>query len=198
MVKAILFDLDGVLVDSIEAWFKLFNESLKHFRKKEFTWKKFLDKVWGGPIERDAKEFFGRPVEDIRKFYFDNFNEFKRNVKLFPNAIEVLKELRKRNLKIGLVTNTPRKQANKLLEHLKLAEYFDAIVGGDEVKNGKPAPDMIFEASKRMGINPIEAVLIGDTTKDIQSCKNAGCLSIGFRIDGDKRINNLKELMEVI
>ena len=66
--------MDGVLIDSLEAWFELFNKALKYFGKEEFIWKQFLDKVWGGPIERDAEEFFGKSVDELKKFYFDNFD----------------------------------------------------------------------------------------------------------------------------
>jgi pyrophosphatase PpaX len=191
MIKAVLFDMDGVLVDSIGAWFKLFNKTLKHFGKEEMTMNGFLDKVWGGPIEKDAEEFFGKSIDEIKKFYFDNF---KKNLKLFPHARETLKELRNKGLKLGLVTNTPIKQTYKLLEDLKLREYFDVVVGGDEVRNGKPAPDIILEACKRLKIEPKDALMIGDTPMDMMSCKNAGCFFVGFKTDGDERIDDLNEL----
>lgn len=198
MIKAVLFDMDGVLVDSIEAWFRLFNRTLKHFGKEEFEWEAFLNKVWGGPIERDAEEFFGKPLEDVKKFYFDNFDEFKKNLKLFPNAREILIKLKDKNLKLGLVTNTPQKQANKLIEYLKLGKYFDAVVGGDEVEHGKPAPDMILKACERLGVNPKETAVVGDTIMDMMSCKAAGCLPIGFKIDGIERVDDLIDVEKKI
>lgn len=198
MVKAVLFDMDGVLVDSLDAWFKLFNMSLKHFGKKEFTWNHFMDNVWGGPIERDAQEFFGKPVEEVIDFYYDNFDFFKKNLRLFPHTKETLKELKDMGLKLGLVTNTPGKQAHKLLDYLRLKKYFDVIVGGDEVKNGKPAPDIVFEACKRLNLDVKDAVLVGDTEMDMLSGKDAGCVSIGFRIQGDKRIDDLNELIKFL
>lgn len=198
MIQAILFDLDGVLVDSLEAWFKLFNKTLKHFGREEFTWQQFMQKVWGGPIERDAKEFFGTSVEDIKKFYFDNFDYFKENLKPFPNAKETLTKLKNKNLKLGLVTNTPRKQAIKLLEHLNLQSYFDVVVGGDEVEHGKPAPDMILLACKKLKIKPEDSTYVGDSNADMIAGKKAKCFTIGFKTDGDKRIDDLRELEEKI
>lgn len=190
--------MDGVLVNSIEAWFKLFNKALKYFGKQEMTWQQFLDKVWGGPIERDAEEFFSISVDELKEFYFDNFNDFKKDFKIFPDAKEVLTKLKDRNLKLGLVTNTPKEQTNSLVDKLGLREYFDTIVGGDETEKGKPAPDMILEACKRLNVKPEETVMIGDTPSDMLSCKNAGCSSIGLKVDGDKKINDLKELLELI
>lgn len=197
MIKAILFDMDGVLVNSLEAWFKLFNKALKHFGKEEFTWQQFLDKVWGGPIERDAKKFFGKSVDKIKEFYFNNFDEFEKNLKLFPKTKETLAELKNKKLKLGVVTNTPKKQASKLLEELNLTNYFDVIVGGDEVEHGKPAPDMILLACKKLKIKPEDSVYVGDSDTDMIAGKKAKCLTIGFKIDGDKRIDDLTELLEM-
>lgn len=198
MIKSILFDMDGVLVDSIEAWFRLFNKTLKHFGKEEFAWEIFLNKVWGGPIERDVKEFFGKPLGDVKKFYFDNFEFFKENLRLFPNTKETLTILKNKKLKLGLVTNTPKKQTYKLLNHLKLKEYFDVIVGGDEVEHGKPAPDIILLACRRLGVKPGDSIYVGDTNVDIIAGKKAGCFTIGFKIDGDERIDDLMEIEERI
>lgn len=198
MIKAVLFDMDGVLVDSIEAWFRLFNKTLKYFGKEEFAREKFLNKVWGGPIERDAEEFFGKPLEDVKEFYFDNFDSFKENLRLFPNTKETLTGLKNKKLKLGLVTNTPKNQAYKLINHLKLKDYFDVVIGGDEVEHGKPAPDMILLACRRLGIKPRDSIYVGDTNVDIIAGKKAGCFTIGFKIDGDERIDDLREIEKKI
>lgn len=198
--KAVLFDMDGVIVDSFEAWFKLFNLTRKHFGLKEITKEVFTDDVWGGPIERDAKIYFGkRSVKEIIRFYFDNFGKFFGDMKLFPNASFVLEELRKKGKRIGLVTNTPKKQAYSLLEHLNLKKYFDAIVCGDEVSRGKPEPDIMILACERLNINTKDSVLIGDTKADMVAGKKAKCHTVGFRINnGDKRIDELKELLGIV
>ncbi len=198
--KAVLFDMDGVLVDSFEAWFKLFNLARKHFGEKAIPKEKFINEVWGGPIEKDAKLYFkGRSVKEITKFYFDNFGKFFADIKLSPDAVFVLEEIRKKGKKIGLVTNTPKKQTYSLLEYLNLKKYFDAIVCGDEVSRGKPEPDMIILASERIKVNPEDCVLIGDTNLDMEAGKKAKCYTLGFKIDyGDKRVDNLKELLEIV
>jgi len=198
MIKAVLFDMDGVLVDSVQAWFKIFNKALKRYGKKEFTFQQFLNKVWGGPIERDAKEYFQIPLEELKGFYFSNFDSIKKEFKLFPNTTDVLKKLKSKEFRLALVTNTPKDQACRLISYLKIIRYFDVVVGGDEVKNGKPSPDIVVEACRRLNVDPNEAVMVGDTGADILSCKNAGCTSIGFKIKGDKRIDDLKELLKVI
>ena len=197
-IKAILFDMDGVLVDSVDAWFKLFNITLKYFGKKEMTKKEFLSKVWGGPIERDARVYFGKTVDEVKKFYFDNFDEFKKNLKLFLDTKETLSELRKKGLKLGLVTNTPKGQAYALIDYVGLRKYFDKIVCGDEVEHGKPEPDLLIECCKRLKTGIKDIIFVGDAKVDKEAARKAGSYFVGFKIDGDKRISGLKELLEMV
>ena len=89
-VKAILFDLDGVLVNSIDAWFNVFNDTRKHFGLKPVSNNKFV-REFGSPIERDAKKYFkGRTIEEVKNVYNANFRKRKRYVKLFPQSVAVL------------------------------------------------------------------------------------------------------------
>ena len=74
----------------------------------------------------------------------------------------------------------------------------DVIVCGDEVKNGKPAPDLMLKACEKLKVDPKDTISVGDTDLDIIACKKAGCYAVGFKIDGDKKIDNLKELLEMI
>ncbi len=195
-MKAVLFDMDGVLVDSVDAWFKLFNTALNYFNRKKMTKKKFLSKVWGGPIERDAKVYFGKTVDEVKKFYFDNFNSFKINLRLFPGTKEALNGLKEKGLKLGLVTNTPKEQAYALIDYLGLRKYFDEIVCGDEVEHGKPEPDLLIECCKRLKIRMKDIIFVGDAKVDKEAARKAGSYFVGFKINGDKKIDNLRELLE--
>lgn len=198
MAEAFIFDLDGVLVDSLEAWFKLFNRTLRYFGKEDIGKQRFIEKVWGGPIERDAEEFFEQPVEKIKSFYFSNFDIFKKNLRLFPETKEVLSLLKSKGLKLGLATNTPKKQALSLLEYLKLNAYFDAVAAGDEVNHGKPDPEMILLVCRKIKVKPKDSIYVGDSKADMLAGKAAGCMTIGFKREGDKMIGNLKELLDIV
>ena len=73
--------------------------------------------------------------------------------------------------------------------------YFDAIICGDEVDHGKPDPEMMLKACKRLGVETKSAVLVGDTSADITAGKKAGCFVLGLKIgDGDKRVESLGEV----
>jgi len=197
-IKAALFDLDGVLVDSIKAWYHIFNDTLIHFGHRTLSREEF-SKGFGSPIEEDIKKYYeGRTVQEVEDEYNKNFKKRKSLVKIFPDSMLVLEELERRKVKIALISNSSRFIVMKILRHFKIGKYFEAIVTMDDVNRRKPAPDMPLKACDILGVKPEEAVLIGDTINDITSGKKAGCTTIGYAIEGDLKINKLTELLDII
>ncbi|MBI2654329.1 HAD family hydrolase [Candidatus Woesearchaeota archaeon] len=197
-VKAVLFDLDGVLVDSLDAWFNVFNDSLKHFGFKKLTKKQFT-KDFGAPIEYDVKKhFIGKTIREVEPQYNENFKRRKNLVKLFPQAIKVLRKLKQGKLKTALLSNSTRFIVNTILNHYKLKKYFDVIVTMDDVKRRKPAPDMILKACKKLKVKPQNTILIGDTKNDMVAGKRAGCVTVGYKVKGDYRVDALREIERFI
>ena len=149
MIKGLIFDMDGVLFESLEAWFKLFNKTLNNFGFKKITKKEFLRNCWSVDSSIIVPMYFpGRSIESVTGYYQKHFLDYARYVKLIPDVKETLKRLKKRNIKLAIATNTYKKQTVKILKKLGLYNHFDVVVGADEVKRGKPAPDMILKALK--------------------------------------------------
>ena len=197
-VKAILFDLDGTLADSFNAWLKVYNDSLAEFGFKTITKKQFRSH-FGSPIEWDVKENFrGCTVKQVEKSYNRNF--FKRTslVKLFPGAKSALKELKKKKYKIGLITGSTKAITYSLIKKFDLKKYFDLVLTMDDVKRRKPAPDVVIKACKILGVKPQNTILVGDTINDTIAGKKADCITVGYKIQGDYRINNLKEVLKFV
>ncbi|MBI2650712.1 HAD family hydrolase [Candidatus Woesearchaeota archaeon] len=193
-VKAVLFDLDGVLVDSFEAWFHTFNDSLKHFGLRALSKAKF-SKQWGGPIERDIKKYFiGRTVEEVKNTHNTNFMKWKSHVELFPQSTNVLQKLKKQNRKLGLITNSSKLITSMILNHHGLKKYFQVIITMDDVKRRKPAPDMILKACKMLKVKPKNTILIGDTKNDMIAGKRTGCVTVGYKVKGDYKIKSLNSI----
>jgi len=104
-VKAVLFDMDGVLIDSSDAWAEAFNDVLVHFGQKPMPKQKFL-KCFGNPIEKDQKMFFkNHSIEEIKSAFNKFFKKWRKDVLLFPDSVPVLKKLRVKKLKMGLISN---------------------------------------------------------------------------------------------
>lgn len=196
-MKAVLFDMDGVLVFSIETWYKVFNLCLKNFGFEEITFEKFRKEVWATPIQTTAPKFFPKKkIKDLTDFFLQHFMDYKQFLKMNPDAKAVLENLKSRGIKIVLITNTFCRLAEQILDHFEIKHYFDMLITGDEVKMGKPSPEGILVALNGLGIKAQDAVFIGDTTYDIEAAKSAKVRSIGYKIEGDEKINSLVELIQ--
>ena len=198
MIKAILFDMDGVLVDSHDAWFYIFNKALNKFEGREVTVEEFDSKIWSIAFDQTAKKYFKVPIQDIRDYYTELYNDYKKRLKLMNNVKETLSELKSKDIKLVVVSNTQKSVIERLLADIGLLEFFNLCIGGDSVEKGKPEPDILYKALELLKLNKDEALFVGDTKYDKMAAEKAGIKFIGFKIDGDKKINNLKELVEII
>ena len=200
--KAVLFDLDGVLVDSFDTWLTAFNMTLKKFGAEAISKKDFRKKYWGNRVEANIKEFealfknaaLGR---DAAEYCKKKHEELSAQSNLFPDAKKVLAEVKKK-FKTALVTNTPGNEVRKLLDDFRIKKYFDVVVTGDDVRHGKPDPEMILKACKMLDVKPGEAVVVGDTKTDFLAGRGAGCKVVGMGMDADFRIQRLSELIGLL
>lgn len=199
MIKAVLFDMDGVLIDSHDAWLDRFNSALKHFGFKKISGEEFDKYVWAINFAETVNKYYpGKAIGEVREYYEQTFDEFIKKVRRIKNVDEAIEYIKNKKLKTAVVSNTQSSLVEKILAKIGIEGYFDLIVGGERVKSGKPNPEIILIACKELRLKPEETVLIGDTVYDKQAAEAAGCMFIGYKIDGDKRIDDLKELMDVI
>lgn len=192
--KAILFDLDGVIIDSLDAWWHALNDTFKKFDLKEISREEFVSKYWGYDLYTNLKKA-NLPIEvgiTCSRLYKNHLDK----IKLHPKAFEILE--RTKDLKKGLVTNTPRDCIKEVLKRFNLEGYFDVIVTGDDVSRGKPNPEIIFKACNYLGVDPEEVIMIGDTDSDMKAAKLAGCPAVGIGIKGDITIKDLSELLDIL
>lgn len=191
---AILFDMDGVLIDSFRAWLQALNTSLKKFNLDEVNEQEFKEKFWGHDLNDNLKRLnLDKKVGD---FCISIFGNFVDKIEIFPETKMVLEKLN--SFKKGLITNTPRGCISKVLRQFNLAKYFDVVVTSDEVKMGKPSPEMILKACHAFQIEPSDALLVGDTESDVLAGKKAGCIVVGLNVDADIKIKKLSELLSLL
>lgn len=198
MLKAILFDMDGVLIDSYRAWYIVFNKSLEHFGGKPVSEEEFSEKVWAKNFNETAKNYFSVSTAKIREYFDGIYPLFKENLVCFPDVERALEKLKNQKLKLAVVTNTHCGHARRILKDMDLLKFFDYIVGADKVKNGKPEPDLILKALEDMKLKKDEVIFVGDTVWDRIAAKKARVKFIGIRTSGDERIETLAELIRVV
>lgn len=197
-IKAILFDLDGVLVDTYKVWFRLFNKTLKHFGYQPITLKVFAEN-WGQSTQEDVRIFMPEiKLKDVKRYLSINFPKFMKYMKVNPEAIEVLKKLKKMGLKIGCVTNSHCDITKLEIEKSGLKKFFDVVITADDVKKPKPAPDMLVKAIKNLKGKSDNVIFVGDTKTDLIAGENAGCIVVGYNIKNRVKISSLKQIFTIL
>lgn len=197
MIKAVIFDMDGLLVDSEATWSTADREFLAHYGK---TYR---------PI--DKSRFMGSGVREFIKFIKKKFaidgNEEKllsermgifqrlvnKNLKLMPGAKNLLKELSKNGYPLAMATGNTRQMMDLMTENLKIRKYFNVTVSNDEVPHGKPAPDIFLEAARRLGVKPSQCVVLEDAVNGVLAAKAAGMRAIAVC---DQRYNKPESFTE--
>ncbi|MBU0628946.1 MAG: HAD family hydrolase [Nanoarchaeota archaeon] len=197
-MKAVLFDMDGVLIDSHNAWFTRFNAALEHFGFKKINMEEFDMHIWAINFAETVSRYFpGKTIDEVRKFYFDNFEKFVDLVKKMPHAEEALKIIKQKSLKLGVASNTQSNIVKEVLKRHNLIKYFDHIIGGEMVKKGKPDPEIILLGLSKMKMKPDEILFIGDTIYDKQAAEAAKVKFIGYKTDGDFRVDDLRDIFKI-
>ncbi|MEE8395977.1 MAG: HAD family hydrolase [bacterium] len=192
-VRAVLFDLDGVLVFSKEVWFELIKAAAAHFGAAPASRAQF-EGAWGQGIHADVEQFFPKStLAEVEAFYHTHFLDHVAHIGVEPNAAPVFAALHKAGVATAVVTNTPAGSAATMLAHAGLKPH--TVVGGTDVPHAKPAPDMVLLALKTLAISPPEALMVGDTRFDREAAQAAGVPFVGYRLPGPDNIEELEEIL---
>ncbi len=192
--SALLFDLDGVLVDSVDAWLAALNTAMKISGNRLISKKEFVENYWGFDLNHTISKIGldKKIVAICNKSYENHINK----VRLIPEVKETLEKLI--NYKKAIITNTPKNRTMQVIDKLNLGNYFSTIVTSDDVENSKPSPEIIFKACKNLNVKSEEVVSIGDTLSDLKAGKAAGCTVIGLNIQADYKIEKISEIITIL
>ncbi|MEO8053917.1 MAG: HAD family hydrolase [Acidobacteriota bacterium] len=194
-MRAVLFDMDGVLVFSEDAWFAVYNETLAHFGHAEISRAAF-DAIYGNGTAADRDAYMPeRTVAEVDAAYDRFFAARLDRIRPNPEAADVLRELRRMGVATSVATNTNRPLADRILEAQGLLALVDAVTGADEAGAGKPNPAVVRLAAERAGA-PLEAcVFMGDSRFDEEAARRAPVLFLGYRYGSAERVESLESLL---
>ncbi|HEU0274321.1 MAG TPA: HAD family phosphatase [Candidatus Udaeobacter sp.] len=171
MLSAVLFDLDGVLADS-ETWWNQIDAKL--LAGYGVTYRGEYHQNVLGVSYRIAVEFYKKafglsvPAEKMMRRRGEIATEFFANrIGLFPHAKDVLVELRQIKLHLAVATSSVSASARPFLNRHQLTEFFEVIVTGEEVKHGKPAPDIYLCAAQHLGVPAAECLVVEDALSGV-------------------------------
>ncbi|TIQ37943.1 MAG: phosphoglycolate phosphatase [Mesorhizobium sp.] len=180
--RAILFDLDGTLIDSAPDIAAAVNELLAGRDLSPLR----VDQVRamiGGGVRKLVERAFAASGAPLLAGALDEVNRamapiYRRHLtgltRLMPGVREVLTRFHLNGIAMGVVTNKPQLAAREILLHFHLTEYLGAIVGGDAVTCLKPAPDALLLALDQLGVEPADTLMVGDSGSDVGAARAAG------------------------
>ncbi|MDQ0148427.1 pyrophosphatase PpaX [Eubacterium multiforme] len=183
MIKAILFDLDGTLLDTNE----LIYESFKYTFNKCFNLKPSkgeITSLYGMPLENSLIDYC-KDEEELKRAIqtYRNYNEKIHDNMCFPfkGVEELLINLKEKDIKIGIVTSKREILAKKGMDIAGIIKYMDIIVTPECTKEHKPKGEPALYALKNLNVKPEEAIMVGDSHFDLLCGKNAGCKTCGVK-----------------
>jgi HAD superfamily hydrolase (TIGR01509 family) len=187
MLKAIIFDMDGVLVKSEGAISKSFNMVLEKYgvSLNPENKKKFLGRSLKDHLEMLKSENPEIPKDLSEKQFSEEAFNYQLELtkgKLIPDSLilNLIKEAKEKKIKIAVATSSLKYRADVLLALVGILDKLDALVTAEDVKNHKPNPDVFLETSKRLSVLPQDCVVIEDALNGIQAANKAGMKSVAF------------------
>ncbi len=176
---AVIFDLDGLLADSESIFYKMYQDLLSPYGGG-FSIQDYMEHYTGKLLTENMTAIISRfslpiTLEDGLHILADMESEYlERGIPLRPGAMELLKYLKNNNYKIALASSSMKERALKILNFHGIAAWFDALVFGYEVENGKPAPDIFLKACHQIGAQPGSSLVLEDSEAGIQAAYSAG------------------------
>ncbi|AIF53901.1 HAD family phosphatase [Pelosinus sp. UFO1] len=187
MIKAVIFDMDGVIIDSEPLHYKIFMNYTK--TKFGFT---ISDEEYDTFIGTTNLHMFSKlkekykiegDINTLLQEYEDKCVEFllsEKDEKPISGVDILVKKLYEENIKLALASSSPKKQIHIVLDMFSLSDCFAEKVSGQEVEKGKPAPDIFLRAAELLGVLPEECLVFEDSRNGVLAAKTAGMKCIAF------------------
>ena len=187
MIKACIFDLDGVIVDTAKyhyvAWRKMANELGFDFTEEDNEQLKGISRMdslnlilsWGGlDLSEEKKQALATQKNN---WYLEYIDQMKAD-EVLDGVADLFKELKAKNIKIALGSSS--KNARKIIEKIGMLEDFDAIIDGTQTQKGKPDPEVFLRGAAALNVAPGECIVFEDAEKGVQAALAGGFFAVGI------------------
>lgn len=184
-IKAVIFDLDGVIAETERAHIQAEKETmLKHGIKisedelHQYTGttakQMFTDLIRKYHLKTTFDEVFNQKEEIM-------FNLLEREVEPTRGVIELLYKLKKAGIKLGIASSSHKRLIDYVLNKLRITSMFDSVVGAEDIINSKPDPEIFMTCARRLNVGPSECLVVEDSMLGVEAAKKAGMKCLGYR-----------------
>lgn len=200
-IQAVIFDIDGTLVDSMGLWHEI---DIEYFKMKGLPVPPNVQKDVEGMSFRETALYFqknfepGKSVEDIEADWVRMAHDkYLSEVQAKPGAAEYISFLKEKGMKLGVATSNERTLAYAALTPHGFAEKIDSVWTSGEVNKGKPAPDVYLKVAEELGVSPQHCLVFEDTPNGMRAGKAAGMTVIGVKDDiSGKHIDEIMSICD--
>ncbi|WP_047545649.1 HAD family hydrolase [Psychroserpens sp. Hel_I_66] len=186
MFKSVLFDMDGVIVDTEplhhKAYYQLFNDvniEVSDALYASFTGKSTME------ISQQLIKYFNLPLSahtltTIKRKHFKKLFKSDTSLQLIDGVLDLIKDYHKNNMSLVLASSASMKNINRIFKRFDLDQYFCAKISGADLEASKPHPEIFIKAAELSGYSPNECFVIEDSTNGILAAKAAGIYCVGY------------------
>lgn len=182
MIKALIFDFDGLILDTETAWFEAYRKALKEEYQYDLTVDEFVQCVGTSTevLYQHLKQVLSQPIDEVKLRTQAGQWHTEQVSQLGPRAgvVDYLADARKMGLQVALATSSTRIWIQEHLSRLQLISYFNHFITQEDVKNVKPAPDLFLKAVDVLGVQPTEALVFEDSLNGLIAANKAGIKTI--------------------
>lgn len=181
LYKAVLFDLDGTVLDTSDLIISSFKHTFRKHYNRELADSEIYD--FFGKTLRTAMEYLGPDqVEELIKTYREySLNNHDQMITTFNGVVEALQSLYKAGIAMSIVTSKTESTALRGLKLFNLDHYFSVIIGADQCQNHKPHPEPVLVALSKLQVKPEECLMVGDSSFDLISARQANVKTAAVR-----------------
>ncbi|MFL6283706.1 MAG: HAD family hydrolase [Pyrinomonadaceae bacterium] len=188
MVKAVIFDIDGTLIDSVDLHARAWQEAFAHFGK-QFDFERVRYQIGKGGdqllpvfLSEEEIEKFGDELTEYRGKLFKR--EYLSRVVAFPRVRELFERILSDGKRVALASSAKKDELSEYKRIAKIEDLIEEEASADDAEKSKPHPDIFEAALAELGIEPTDAIVVGDTHYDAEAARKAGVRTIGVLSGG--------------